>query len=702
MTIRVVLAAMFAGLAIVQAAGGGAPQHGQPTVTATRQFERAVELMEVDGNVRGALALFEAVARDGDRRLAARALMYAGECLERLRDPRATAIYQRIIRDFADQAVAAARAQSRLAALAGSVVAPRRTLTLRRLWREPVAGDGELGVARSGRTLAHLTSTALTLQDFRTGRITRTLDLPVDEWGACGGTPLLDPQATSVAIVCSRDGRSYEVRTWSLDARRRTDVTFRAPPDEFVELFEWHRSGALVLRVTAADRSTRVLSVPPQGQPQTLAVLGHVSAHVSLSPDGRWLAYDAPDSATPPRRDVYVVNRAGVSRLIAGGDGDDLMPTWTDAGQLTWVSDRTGTSALWMQAVRDGVPLEVPQLLAPDLGRVAQPMAITSDGTYVYFRQTGLVDVHTVPLDADVRALAAPSADGTRFVGATMMPTFSSDGRWLAYRVELGVSRVHAIGIRALPTDAERIVAPAMWWVAMPRWSPDGTRLLVRGISVRDGYGFFAVDAQSGATTAIKTVPLAEESLLGPAQWTADGRGVLFIRERTLWQRDLASGAERVVLTLPAGASFVGPDPGFVVSQPNGQVAFLQVAQGRSSIRLLDASGTVRELLAAGDGERLSGMAWLPDARGLLFTRMQTSAALPEEARWPAIWYLDIASGTARPLGLARRGLRNIAVSPDGRLLAFTAGWPTREPWVVEHVLPTAPTRRTPLAGVDR
>ena len=124
------------------------------------------------------------------------------------------------------------------------------------------------------------------------------------------------------------------------------------------------------------------------------------------------------------------------------------------------------------------------------------------------------------------------------------------------------MSRVHAIGIRDVASQRERIVTPAMRWIDMPRWSPDGRRLLVRGIGVTNGYGFFLVDVDSGATTALKTVPLMEEDALGPGQWDASGHAVIYVRGGVFFRVDVETRQEERLFALPEGAwlcSLSGP-----------------------------------------------------------------------------------------------------------------------------------------------
>jgi hypothetical protein len=94
-----------------------------------------------------------------------------------------------------------------------------------------------------------------------------------------------------------------------------------------------------------------------------------------------------------------------------------------------------------------------------------------------------------------------------------------------------------------------------------------------------------------------------------------------------------------------------------------------------------------------GDGERagervknpevLAGVDWMPDDRGLVFVRAATPATEPR-----SVWMVGLEDRTPRRLGIGMDGLRNLHVSPDGRYLTFTAGWPTREVTVLEHAVP--------------
>jgi Tol biopolymer transport system component len=123
---------------------------------------------------------------------------------------------------------------------------------------------------------------------------------------------------------------------------------------------------------------------------------------------------------------VYVVGRSGgTPTAIAAGPTNSMLPTWTPDGRaVLFVSDRTGSPGLWMQPVADGRAAGDPQLLTQDLGRVANVWAMTPQGAYIYFRQTGLCGLlpcrWTRPAQSGLAVRAADQPDG-----ATMMPDWA-------------------------------------------------------------------------------------------------------------------------------------------------------------------------------------------------------------------------------------------------------------------------------------
>ena len=81
---------------------------------AERLMKAATTLESVDGDLPAAIAQYRKVMAAGNRALAAQALFRIGECHRKLGDKQARAAYEQVIREYADQGEAVARARARL------------------------------------------------------------------------------------------------------------------------------------------------------------------------------------------------------------------------------------------------------------------------------------------------------------------------------------------------------------------------------------------------------------------------------------------------------------------------------------------------------------------------------------------------------------------------------------------------------------
>jgi Tol biopolymer transport system component len=294
-----------------------------------------------------------------------------------------------------------------------------------------------------------------------------------------------------------------------------------------------------------------------------------------------------------------------------------------------------------------------------------------------------------VELDADAGRVIPPSKSVTQRIGENLMPAWSPDGQRLAY-----VARGRGVIVRDLATGDETVLPTGSRDLWMLRWSPGGDDLLARGRDHAGRYGWFTIDSRSGRLSPIKVVPRPEESFLSPVHWDRDGSSILYLAAdpSRLVRRRVSDGNEETLLTLEKGARIGPGDPFLSASVLDGSIAFVQSHERQTSLRILKPDRTVETVLENSPGEAIRQVAWLPENRGLIFTRVKTDVALLPEARWPVIWSIDLRDRSVRSLDITMDGIRSITVSRDGRRLAFSAGFATVEPWVLENALPaTAP-----------
>ena len=126
----------------------------------------AIHQDDAEGNLAAAIEGYQTfLAQYGDNRpLAVQALLRMGQAYERLGRTEARDVYERVLRDYADQAEQAAEARARLAALEVAPTLPSPTMTVRELMRggELPAGeisdptnDGNFAVSRDGQLFVY-------------------------------------------------------------------------------------------------------------------------------------------------------------------------------------------------------------------------------------------------------------------------------------------------------------------------------------------------------------------------------------------------------------------------------------------------------------------------------------------------------------------------------------------------------------------
>ena len=144
--------------------------------------------------------------------------------------------------------------------------------------------------------------------------------------------------------------------------------------------------------ISVEDQSVRVV--------KTLNWDDNVEA--SLSPDGRYIAYDFPRDGPQTARDVFLLTADGSREVpLVQHSANDFSPIWTpDSERVVFASNRTGTLSLWAVPVADGRPRGQAFLLKRDIG-LSRPLGLTDAGALFYAVGSGQEDVYVASLGLD-------------------------------------------------------------------------------------------------------------------------------------------------------------------------------------------------------------------------------------------------------------------------------------------------------------
>jgi len=340
--------------------------------------------------------------------------------------------------------------------------------------------------------------------------------------------------------------------------------------------------------------------------------------------------------------------------------------------------------------VDDGNPAGAPSLVKRDIGKL-ETVGLTRNGTYYFTRrQDGLPLLSIVEMEqagAKVRGGATHVAE--RFVG--LGPTWSPDGKFLAFQTLRPSTNEYNRVVRSLETGEEKVY-PRSGIVAGPaRWLNDSSGFLE---TVKDEKGLQAL-----YRVDLKTREFNQLMPFGPNPTTGT-IGLLSPDNKTLYAGgldpkntseqnrivayDLSTAQKRDVFTLPDGNNLSH----FAISPDGQRLAIMQVEvkTKQAHIGFANIDGTnYRRLFSLPSSEvprQGSWIYWTKDGKSILFKKLGNVSDSWQLTRVPAD------GGKPEFTGLEAGGLAWLDLNADGSRIAFShKGQYSSELWALDNVL---------------
>lgn len=678
----------------------------------------AMETETVKGDLRAAIEQYKQIAAGRDRTLAAKALLRMAECYQKLGDTEARVVYERLVRDYADQKDSVAIAREHLGS--GDAAAP--AAGERVVLKGPnVNGFGT--VSSDGQFMTYVDGGNVVLRNLKAGT-----DRPL----TTGPRASIARDARPLTAI-SRDGKRVafewatpdtgEIELRVVDTQgsgvpeARRLLALRFDNALAISPFDWSPDGKwLAVGVQRADLVGQLSLVSVQdGSLRVLKSIGWSGPHrVFFSPDGRYLAYSVPadDSLDESRVFVMAVDGSRETAVVEHPSRNIIMGWSPDGASVLFASDRSGSAGLWAVSVSDGQSRGTPTLLKTNIGS-SWSLGVTASGTLYVWKQTIARYLQVSPIDVGMGASSTAPADSFQsFINRGGNPVWSPDGQYLASNsgpTDENFSCCSTFTIQSTDGSLVRKLPRRLAYLQRFSWSIDGRALIGRGRDLKGRWGTYRVDVQTGEPTRVGDGELmwASETPSNrtmAANTSMDGTKVyLWSGQDTptayptapgtaILERDVSSGADRVIFqgTAPIAGLWLSPDA--------QHIAFGQNLSGAGASNTNNGGGNVLYVTSVGGGapkELVRGVrrvVWTSDSRALLVLK-----APPEPQE---LWLVPIAGGPPRRLGIGVHdgsGQIPFSLRPDGRQIAFVAGdaapsW--SEIWAVEKFLPTSGAAR--------
>ncbi len=275
-------------------------------------------------------------------------------------------------------------------------------------------------------------------------------------------------------------------------------------------------------------------------------------------------------------------------------------------------------------------------------------------------------------LGAGAAAATPPAAPNRLFTGQDLFslevasdPQISPDGRRVAYVRRSGdimIDRFRpSIWIVDTGSDRQSPLVAGTGAHSQPRWSPSGDRIAYISTAEGGTPQLFVKWMDGGESVRITGLPNSPSSIA----WSPDGHYLAY----SMFVPDQGTRFGTAP-PKPEGAQWADPLQ-FITAVTYRADGAGYLRPGYSQIFLVSSDGGAPRQLTSGPFNHDGPIAWTPDGRSVILSANRR----PDWEREPAdseIFALDVRTGAIAPLTDRRGPDGNPAVSPDGRLIAYT------------------------------
>jgi Tol biopolymer transport system component len=462
-------------------------------------------------------------------------------------------------------------------------------MTTRLLWSGSVgATNVPVSISFDGATVAYISRGDVFAHDMASGADRNLTHKPKEAVNTSARQPVVSRDGRQVAYVWVTRPSVGTVPHWQVQL---VDVAGDAAPTHLydnsevdsIDLFDWSPDGkSIAVEIRRPDRTAQIglLSVPEGSLRVLRSIDWRASNNVAFSPDGRYLAYDLPQSDATQARDVFVLAAdASEETTVVRHASDDELVGWSpDGTSILFTSDRSGTIDLWSVRFAKAKSEGEPERLKSNIGMLV-PVGITRSGSLYYRSQSGgRRDIQLARLDATTGTYTAapldPIYDGLR---ATDFAIWSPDGRELAYLAEhgRGAGRQLSLEIRSVESEKSRAFHLALSYFFPVAWLSSPGAVVVRGADFKGRTGLFRVNPDNGEMSAIALDQPGQILPYAPV-FAPDGRffiGLITGAKGGVYRVDTASGETAQILPVAPEQSGFGL---YVALSPDGKRVYVR------------------------------------------------------------------------------------------------------------------------------
>jgi Tol biopolymer transport system component len=635
-----------------------------PQQTASQLYEKALYLEEAKGELQEAIDIYSQLVENQDaaQSLKAKALLHMGMCYEKLGMQEAVKTYQRLVNNYPTQKDEVAIARERLNRLVQLMAVDQEIPAMPRFTRIKIPSELSWNAASSsdGQRL-------LLVYDEKLWTMPLSGNLGSDIPGKPIHIGTDDVKVLWAGLSWSADGKT---------------IAFNEDNPQYLQDIPENEK-----------KNQNIYIIPARGGNPEKIVENYcgpraVSYRISLSPDGRTLAYSSVDEEDESH--IYSISVDGSARrkLV---DSQAREPVFSPDGKtIAYVEDKERGirgGNLWTVPASGGNPI-----LVAEAGNAGSPVWSTDASKIAFLDYLNNNKINIIPVDKDGKptgekvAIAAP--EGTN--GVTLLTGWSDNNK-----IGMIIGRVQC-GIYTIPAEGGQAVMVFNGDATQPRWSPDGKLIFFRKEADQNADGWkdhklAFIPADGGEITNILTIHNDKMGFLPYGMGnrvSPNGQKIVFSGKKTdddtvyinrypttqIWT--VSKNGETLSKITDPPIPYSDDSPCW---SPDGKsVAFVRTEfkesrmnrYGEMGIYVVNASGGIPKLLISEPEEFIYSINWSPDGKWIAYLRGNKHSNDPGNS---TLNIVNVDNGTSRAVGEVSNFIvhTELAWSPDSRRIAF-------------------------------
>lgn len=683
------------------------------TETAEDLYESAIFKKDVGGDLKRAIELFKKILAQfpNNRKVAAKAQLQIGICSEKLGLEVAKKAYQKVVEQYPDQAEAVRIAKQKLYLLGvSSSAAAEKTNEL--ILRKVDIPDGTPSPDGKYTCYIDWDTCDLVLFEIATGEKRRLTHAPEDLSEMVLSDPVWISGSNQIVYAWVNKTGFRDLRIVNRDGTG-TQVLYGEEGKHVGSIAGITEKGEIFFNLSSKDQPKVIASVSVKDKTfKVIKTVGNIyTSHLTMTPDKKYIAFDFQNSNNFKDSDIRVISIDGKQEsLLVEHPANDTLIGWTPKGDyVLFISDRTGTTAIWAVAFVDGKSKKEPVLIKDNLGLI-HPLGITKEGKLYYTLTKWGQDAYIAKLDLSTgKILSPPERVNRLFQGKTTNAFWSPNGKFLAYLIKTRAINspfnFNTLRLRTLDTEEERDIS--LGYTARPsqsvKWSPDNKYIFLRGQNKDKKGGFFKLNTETGTSELILDYSLRKKTESNLSiylqEWSSDGNIIyetimnmdekLFQRKTNIVRTNLKTGTKETI--------YQSKEPGLIrisLSPDEQWIALLKrsfMPPSTQTISILPVQQVGKEIelfQSADENLNIGSFFWGPSGKGLFFAKRYFVEEGGEE-RKSELWYIpSFDEISPRKLELEMFGIRFVNFHLDGQTIAFDSGkYPESEVWVMENFM---------------